>query len=126
MAAGSEKSFVFAPAAEPFQAPLLGLTGAVSLRFLLQWRVLGWLLPAQLLCQRCIQASPHGGGGQDIQGRALGEGGCGHVPRGSPARTSLCFFSPEGEIRAPSQVNTVSLPRKTQDPASSQAAWLQK
>ena len=95
MAAGSEKSFVFAPAAEPFQAPLLGLTGAVSLRFLLQWRVLGWLHPAQLLCQRCIQASPHQGGGQDIQGRALGEGGCAHVPRGSPARTSL-FLLPRG------------------------------
>lgn len=63
LTAGSEKSFVFAPAAEFFQASLLGLTGAVSLRFLLYWRVLGWPLPAQLLCQ-----SP--GGQQGCQGQS--------------------------------------------------------
>lgn len=63
LAAGSEKSFVLAPAAEFFQASLLGLTGAVSLRFLLYWRVLGWPLPAQLLCQ-----SP--GGQQGCQGQS--------------------------------------------------------
>lgn len=125
LAAGSEKSFVFTPAAEPFQAPLLGLTGAVSLRFLLQWRVLGWLLPAQLLCQRCIQASPHQGGGRDIQGRALGEGGCGHVPRGSAARMPL-FLLPKGSDQGPLPGQHCHFPQKTQDPASSQAAWLQK
>lgn len=89
LATGSEKSFVLAPAAEFFQASLLGLTRAVSLRFLLQWRVLGRLLPTQLLCQRRGQASPCPGGGRGCPGQSPWRGWVWHVP--SP--TSLIFPS---------------------------------